>query len=153
MTDPASELSFQGPTRPSRPILVITTQVLLGLVILLQIYAVITGMIALARGSSVSPGQVVLAYSATALVLGLAVILSVGLARARRWAWHGSVLFALLVLVLVFYSRAHPSVPRSGIPDDQLLGAAAAELMVTLLVVLYPIRVYFSKKFRAFLGV
>jgi hypothetical protein len=136
-------------------VLIYVTQALLAIAIVLQVYALIMGLLALPRAlaSSLPWSSLLLAFSATSAILVLASMLFHGLARARRWAWHGGVAFAVLLLVMVFYSRANPAVPPSEIPANQLFGAAIGELLITVLVVLYPIRMYFSKKVRLFLGV
>jgi hypothetical protein len=136
-----------------RPFLVWLTQSILGVIILFQAY--ILGVIAFSLPkiltSSVSNSDLFYAISLSAAQLVLACMLFIGLVKARKWAWYASVLFAIFIMVCVFYSRAHPSPQATPIPPNQLLGAAVAEFVITILIVVYPLRMYFSKKVRAFL--
>ena len=87
-------------------------------------------------------------------------VLFYGLARRRRWAWRGSLVFAICVLILLAVSQlARPTGPSNGpfpqfeIKPEQQLGATIARITIPLLTLIYTIRLYFSSKVRAFLGV
>ncbi len=55
---------------------------------------------------------------------------------------------------MVLYSRVRPSsgpLPLVTIQPNELFGAAVAELVITVFLLYYPVRIYFSKKVRKFL--
>ena len=139
--------------RPRRPALVWITQLILGFIVLLHLYVLGVMAISLPKilASAVSQFDLLYAISFSIAQLVLASILFVGLAKGRKWSWYAGILFAVLVMVFVFYTRAHPSAQTPPTPANQLLGAAIGEFIVTILIVVYPLRMYFSKKVRSFL--
>jgi hypothetical protein len=151
-------LQFAPTKRPSRPFLVWVTQVLLVFLLIPQTIGLVGSVFFISKIiASPLPGwQIALLFVVNASFVVLAITLFVGLVKARRWAWHGSVVFAILFMVLIFYTRAHPStgpIPTIPIPANQLWGAAIGELLVTVLVILYPFRMFYSRRVRTFLGV
>ena len=142
-----------------RPFLIWVTQILVALVcaIFIAISILITFKVIpqlLANGFSawrIALGSAIQATCITSLVL-----LFMGLVKRRRWAWYGSIVFALLLLVLFIHSNLYPPdgpIPLLPIASNQMLGAVIGEAMITLLVVIYPIRLFFSHKVRAFFSV
>ena len=90
-------------------------------------------------------------------LIGPLCLLFYGLARRRRWAWRGSLVFAICVLILLALSQlARPSAPSNGpfpqfeIKPEEQLGATIARITIPLLMLIYTIRLYFSSKVRAF---
>jgi len=151
-------LQFAPAKKPSRPFLVWVTQVLLVFLLIPQTIGLVGSVLLIPRiMASPLPGwQIALLFLANVSFVILATALFIGLVKARRWAWHGSVVFAILFMVFVFYTRAYPAtgpIPQIPIPSNQLLGAAIGELLVTVLVILYPFRMFYSRRVRAFLGV
>jgi hypothetical protein len=105
---------------------------------------------------SVSGWRLAAAFAIAALEIALPSWLFFGMAYRRRWAWHGGIVFSVLLLALALWSRAHPvagPLPEVEIPPEQMLGAAVGELIMTVLLVLYPLRMFYSSKVRAFFGI
>lgn len=139
-----------------RPALVWLTQVLLVVFCLAMAAGALLGMAAVLSRSNVPGWRVAVGLAIALSELALPAWLFYGLAYRRRWAWHGGIAFSVLLLVITLWSRAHPApgpLPQFEIKPNQMLGAAIGELTVTALLVLYPIRMFFSSKVRAFLGV
>lgn len=108
----------------------------------------------IARGASLWQIAAVLAIQI--LLVSALVALFFGLVKRRHWAWPSSIVFATMVLALFFVSRIWPvngPLPILSIAPEQMLGAAIGEIVITILIVLYPLRLYFSRKVRAFFGV
>jgi hypothetical protein len=157
---PTTNLSDPVPAdaaRVRRPALVWFTQALLLFFCLAAAAGLLVGLIGLiSRGNTVSTGRVAFGFVFTGAVGVLLGWLFYGFAYRRRWAWHGGVVFSLLFGVFVIWSRAHPvagPIPLMEIKPNQMLGAAVAELVTTALLVLYPFRMFFSRKVRAFLSI
>jgi hypothetical protein len=85
------------------------------------------------------------------VVSGLLMTLLGGLLRRRRWGWYGSIVFSIALFALVLYWRGHYS--HGPILANEKFGAAVVEILIASLLALYPIRLFFSKHVRAFLGV
>lgn len=75
-----------------------------------------------------------------------------GLTCRRRWSWHSAIAFAVLLLAVVVESRMY-STPVFEIKPKQTIGAAVADVVITFPLVLYPVRLFFSRKVRTFLGI
>jgi len=145
--------------KAKRPALVWITQVLIAL--LLIVLGLGIGSAAFALPNVLAAGapvfRVVVYFSLQLCVIALLATLFIGLVRRRRWAWLGSIVFAALLLALLVQSRIWP--PPSGpfpilpIAPEQQLGAAVGEAVITLLALLYPFRLYFSRTVRAFFAV
>ena len=145
--------------KPKRPALVLVTQVLIALLLSVLGLGISSAGFALPNvlAAGVPVIRVILYFSLQLCVIALLTTLFVGLVRRRRWAWLGSVVFAALLLALLVQSRIWP--PPSGpfpilpIAPEQQFGAAVGEAIITLLAILYPFRLYFSRTVRAFFAV
>ena len=145
--------------KPKRPALIWVTQVLIALLLIVLGLGVSSAVFALPNvfAAGVPVIRVVAYFSLQVCVIALLTTLFVGLVRRRRWAWLGSIVFAALLLALLIQSRIWP--PSSGpfpilpIAPEQQRGAAVGEAVITLLALLYPFRLYFSRAVRAFFAV
>jgi uncharacterized membrane protein len=103
------------------------------------------GVWLLSATSDVS-AQSPLMYSIYTLAFGvLTLICSYGIWRGRSWGWHGTVAVSLFVIVADALSLLNlPSIP--GIPKP----AAAAEIVYSLVVLLYLSQKHVRAKYRAY---
>jgi len=143
-----------------RPVLILVTQLFVGLWIAGLLFLLLTDLFkaapfALAQGFPI--WRIFLSIWFFALPLGLLVALFVGLVKRRRWTWLGSIAFALLFLALVVALRIWPPqgspLPIFLVAPQQHFGAAIADVTITVLLVLFPICLFFSTKVRAFFNV
>ena len=143
---------------PRRPFLVWVTQLILVAVVLTTLFSLLRIALALPAliNSGASVPRLTLALLWPLTMLSAFTTLFIGLVRRKRWAWYCSTAFALLILFVTFHGRISPPsgpLPLLPIAPNQMLGAAVGEAVVTILVVLYPLRMYFSDKVRTFFGI
>jgi hypothetical protein len=136
-----------------RPVLIWFTQALILLFLAVSIVVAVLGLVDAPTALSESSARFVgLLLLQICVITGL-ILLFIGLARRRKWARLGAVVFAAVVLFTFIASRFTTSGPYFFISPEERLGAAVAEITVTLFVFIYPFRLYFSKRVRAFFGI
>jgi hypothetical protein len=136
-----------------RPGLVWTTQILLG------IFMAMVAFIAVGRilhPPPVANGTVILVSLVlwNGALLMLFGTLMYGLAVRRRWAWHGSIVFAafLLFCLIVGWSIGNRNATTYASSAEQG-GAMFATIFWSVLLAIYPFALFFSQKVRRFLSV
>jgi hypothetical protein len=144
--------------RLRRPLLIWLTQILVFLFASLFALFLISTLVALPQLVDTYLSAlcaIVASVAIHSLIVAGLVSLLVGLVRRRRWAWTCSIAFAACLPVLVIASRLHPSgpIPILPVPPKQLLGAAAGDLVPMVLLVAYPLALFFSRKVRRFFDV
>ena len=136
-----------------RPGLVWTTQILLGIFMAMVAFIAVTRIL---NPPPVANGTIILA----SLVLwngGLLVLfgtLMYGLVVRRRWAWHGSIVFAaflLLCLAMGWWLGNRNAATYSSSAEQG--GAMVATIFWSVLLGVYPFALFFSQKVRRFLSV
>jgi hypothetical protein len=141
---------------PRRPPLIWFTQLLVILFATLFLFFIVATFFALPQLLATyrnAPGLIYAAASVQAILLAGLITLSLGLVRRRRWAWWGSIVFAVLLLALVVASRLRPEgepIPILPIPPQQLFGAAVGDVVLFVALVAYPLRLFFSRTVRIF---
>jgi len=139
---------LRKPIRPAqrRPFLVWITQILAALVIAGELYRFFVVVRDGADGAPIGTFALKLSLLAVCSIVPLG-ILSYGLARARRWSWHGSIVFAVVWLILValqaFFTPQH---------QPHFAGPTRRAVVVGLHAI-YLIALFISPKMRRFLGV
>ncbi len=81
----------------------------------------------------------------------LAVLVFLGLIRPAAWARLLSIVFAICITALFFFSQ-HNATPLTLTPSERV-GAAVVEIVMVFAVALYPTRLYYSKAVRRFFGI
>lgn len=146
----AGEVPLQ---KPKRPLLVWFTQFLLLAIVIFFAFRILGALLLLPKAAPSSgnlPDFLTFILS-TLIKLGVAAALFLGLAKAKKWSWYGGIAFAVMLLVVTLYTGANPSQDAEQFSPNELGGAAAAQLITTFLVAIYPVRMYFSKGVRRFL--
>jgi hypothetical protein len=145
--------------RARRPFLVWLTQVLLILCAVgLSAMAIVLWPPTVRRAldAGVAPWRIAAAAGVQLAMISRLVALFVGLVQRRRWAWYGSLAFAIALLALLIHSRIDlpPDGPLQLLPirPEERRGAAIGEALVFILVALYPFGLFFSRKARRFFG-
>ena len=144
-------VSHEMAVKKKRPFLIWITQALVIIFILILIAGFGIWIFSFIKAPSPMPAWVfVLISIPKILVIATLVTLFIGLVRPKRWAWHGSILFAILLLIFSVYSQTLPTPDAAPIVDGERFGYAIGNLLIIFLHVLYPFRLYFSKSVRAF---
>jgi cell division protein FtsW (lipid II flippase) len=137
--------------KEKRPALVWTTQILAAVLFALNAIGILSLLVNLPVLFETAGLELAISLLVR-VALGVFLYMVVwGLVEPKEWARPLSIVFAALIPVLLVASRAFRSSPPAfEIADDELLGAAVAESIIVILVVVYPLRMYFSKSVRRF---
>ena len=144
---------------PKRPPLIWFTQLLVfafALLFLLFLGATLLALPQILAFYRSAPWLIYATLSIQAVLLASLVALSIGLVRRRRWAWPSSVVFAVLLLAFIVASRlraANGPIPILPIPPEQLFGSAVADVVIFASLVIYPLRLFFSRRVKLFFGI
>ena len=143
---------------PKRPLLVWFTQLLV--LFLAAVFALFLTSVGVAfqqlSAKGVAMRSILIEVGVHVVLLVFFVALFIGQVRRSRWAWAGSVLFAAGVVGLVIRYRFWPSgepMPILPMIPSPPGGPGPADIVVAVLLLVYPLRLFFSRDVRQFFGV
>ena len=144
--------------KPKRPPIIWFTQILLALVLSLAFYLLLFELLFFRHFLSlgVPPWRLFTGLSVDVVLVGFASALFFGIDHRRRWAWRGSILFASILFACFMASCIWPTngpLPMLPIAPNELLGTVVGEIAVTILLLAYPLRLFFSSRVREFLNI
>jgi hypothetical protein len=144
--------------RAPRPLLIWFTQTLVILLAAVFLSFVVVAITALPQLSAqgIEPTSIVASLAVHVLLAMLLGVLSIGLARRRRWAWPASIVFGLGLMVFVLSPQIWPNAIAIAVPvgrPDFMVRSIPAEIAIFLALAFYPLRLFFSRKVRAFFGI